>query len=81
MNGEPRGLYNKYIVQRADGTPTDSNAQYFVLRLDTDHWARQAARYYARLVSNENVLLADGITELVHDIEYLLRCDACKEEP
>ncbi len=28
------GLYKRYIVQKADGTPTDNDAEYFVLRLD-----------------------------------------------
>ena len=31
-----KGLYNKYTITKTDGTPIDSNADYFVLRLDTD---------------------------------------------
>ncbi|MEH2102548.1 MAG: hypothetical protein V7K76_22910 [Nostoc sp.] len=30
------GLFGKYIIQKADGTPIDPSAQYFVLRPDTD---------------------------------------------
>lgn len=30
----PAGLYGRYIVTKADGTPTDPRAVYFVLRLD-----------------------------------------------
>jgi len=41
-------FYGKYIVTKADGTPTDPEADYFVLRLDTDPLARKAARQYAK---------------------------------
>lgn len=30
----PDGLHRKYIVRKADGSPNDPNASYFVLRLD-----------------------------------------------
>lgn len=30
----PDGLHARYIVSKADGTPVDPNAEYFVLRLD-----------------------------------------------
>ncbi len=30
----PKGLHQRYIVSKADGTPTDESAEYFVLRLD-----------------------------------------------
>ena len=29
-----KGLYNKYIVSKANGNPVDESAQYFVLRID-----------------------------------------------
>ena len=32
----PEGLHARYRVEKADGTPVDSRAEYFVLRLD-DH--------------------------------------------
>lgn len=31
----PNGLHTKYIITKADCTPTDPRAEYFVLRLDT----------------------------------------------
>lgn len=43
------GLYQKYKIEKTDGTPTDPNAQYFVLRLDTDLKARYALWVYAKL--------------------------------
>jgi hypothetical protein len=30
----PKGLHRRYIISKADGTPVDENAEYFVLRLD-----------------------------------------------
>ncbi|KKL93314.1 hypothetical protein LCGC14_1875890, partial [marine sediment metagenome] len=35
-------LYSKYKIQKMNGKPIDPNAQYFVLRLDTDPAARAA---------------------------------------
>jgi hypothetical protein len=40
-------LYNKYNVTKANGEATDPNAQYFVLRIDTDPAARVALIQYA----------------------------------
>lgn len=40
-------LFNKYIVQKSDGSPVDPRAQYFVLRIDTDPAARHALNAYA----------------------------------
>ena len=42
-----QGLYNKYTITKTDGTPVDPNAQYFVLRIDTDPAARVALIHYA----------------------------------
>jgi hypothetical protein len=41
-------LYGKYNVTKTDGSPVDPNAQYFVLRIDTDEAARQALDTYAK---------------------------------
>lgn len=40
-------LYHKYSVQKSNGEPIDPEAQYFVLRIDTDPAARAALRTYA----------------------------------
>ncbi len=45
-----RGLYPKYQILKTNGEPVDLNADYFVLRLDTDPDARVAAFLYALLV-------------------------------
>jgi hypothetical protein len=51
------GLYRKYNITKANGSPCDSNAKYFVLRLDwngsdKDHVeaCRMAARAYIKNV-------------------------------
>jgi len=56
-----KGLYNKYIISKADGTPIDPNADYFVLRLDTDSCAREAMKFYGSAIYQDNL-------ELAHDI-------------
>jgi hypothetical protein len=56
-----RGLFQKYRVEKADGSPIDDDADYFVLRLDTDSRARHAARTYARDIESVNPQLARDI--------------------
>jgi len=63
------GLYQKYIITKSDGTPVDPNAQYFVLRLDTDSHARQAALAYARSIGTFNKKLAIDLLLWVTEIE------------
>lgn len=44
------GLYRKYKIEKSDGTPTDPQAQYFVLRIDSDMAAREALKAYAGFI-------------------------------
>jgi|GEM_PF-5951228 len=60
-----KGLYGKYYIQHADGTPVDKKAAYFVLRLDTDPHARKAVERYATSIFDENPLLANSLMEWV----------------
>jgi len=46
-------LFDKYIVKKAHGS-TDPNAQYFVLRIDTDPAARAALLVYADQVKYDD---------------------------
>lgn len=52
-----RGFYRKYHITKADGSPTDPKADYFVLRLDEDnpwgHACREAVLGLARNLRNE----------------------------
>jgi hypothetical protein len=54
----------KYRVEKIDG-PTDPNADYFVLRLDNDAAAMQAALAYAHAVEPFNPQLAHDLRERV----------------
>jgi len=48
------GLHDKYIISKTSGEPVDPEAHYFVLRLDTDKFARRAAFKYAVCIMDEN---------------------------
>lgn len=56
-----QGIYGKYLIAKADGTPVDPDAQYFVLRLDTDLHARRAIMAYAESVEIENGTLSSEL--------------------
>lgn len=56
-------LYNKYQVSKSNGEPTDPNAQYFVLRIDTDPNARTALLMYAELIDDKE-------PEFAHQLRY-----------
>lgn len=58
-----QGLYKKYNVTKADGTPTDPAADYFVLRLDTDPASRRAMLVYLVDVADENPVLAQDLLD------------------
>jgi len=58
-------LYRKYKIEKADGSPVDPDAVYFVLRLDTDAAAREAALKYAECIRPTQPEFADDIWELV----------------
>jgi hypothetical protein len=73
---EPRGLYDKYIVQKANGETTDPDARYFVLRLDTDVHARRAAHAYIASVWKANPALAGGLASLLAGLPSLVEA-AC----
>ena len=57
-----KGLYGKYVVRKRDGE-TDPDAQYRVLRIDTDPIARKVWQIYGWLVAAENPALACDVEE------------------
>lgn len=67
MASKKRGVFGKYRIEKADGSAIDSEACYFVLRLDSDPAARAAMRTYARECGNAK--LADGIVACLDEIE------------
>ena len=68
----PKGLYKKYIIAKSSGEPVDPAAEYFVLRIDTDVWARQALRCYAHFISESNPILARELHEWLLTTNYTL---------
>ena len=65
-----KGLYQKYIIHKADGSPVDPDAVYFVLRVDDQGGegigpARTALAVYSRRICAVNRQLADDIDKLL----------------
>ena len=56
---------SKYIIAKSNGDEVDSDAQYFVLRLDKDPHALLAALVYSQSVESDNPELADDILQWV----------------
>ena len=67
-----QGLYDKYIVTKADGSSVDLEAQYFVLRIDTDPCARLALRTYITQCAYQHPQLA---LDLKHWLDIVLGKD------
>ena len=63
------GWRDKYRIVKIDGSPIDPEAIYFPLRLDTDPYAREAARFYADRIEAKNPKLAADIREKVKEGE------------
>lgn len=62
------GLYNKYNVSKADGSPVDPEAIYIVLRVDKGeyvHACRAGVMAFARAVRPINPQLHDDLVELL----------------
>lgn len=64
-------IKDKYIVLKADGSPTDPEAVYFPLRLDNDPYAREAARVYADRIEKTNPKLASDLRLQIEEAEEL----------
>jgi hypothetical protein len=62
-------LYNKYKVTKSDGSPVDLNAQYFVLRVDTDPAARFALVAYANFIKRSDPQFSRELLVLVKQYE------------
>lgn len=82
-----QGLFQKYKIEKTDGSPVDPDAKYLVLRLDTDDAAIAAALAYIahvwEFVAEE---LPDQVPPFVSDLMKLLmeldheaglQCPAC----
>ena len=76
---EQRGIYGKYVIEKADGSKLDPEACYFVLRLDTDEAARKAMGQYARSCRKKNPELAEQIESCLNEIEAAPWNCGCRE--
>lgn len=72
-------LYDKYAVSKQNRLPVDPEARYFVLRLDSDGCAREAARTYARCVKRVRPNLAAQLLALVDELEAATKEEATQE--
>lgn len=61
---DQNGLYNKYIVTKADGSPVEGPT--FTLRPYDPH-AKRALVTYARSVEKENPQLSEDLLKMVSD--------------
>ena len=67
-----KGLYHKYNVTKADGSPVDPDAYYLVLRLDAGEYrdaCRAGARSFAKAVEAHNPQLAADILDTLPELE------------
>lgn len=62
-------LDRKYSVSKADGSVTDPKADYFVLRIDEDPFAREAAFKYAIGIFKVNKSFANDIVRQLTQYE------------
>lgn len=66
-----KGLYQKYIVGKANGKPLDDNFESIVLRIDSGkylHPCRAGVAAFAEAVRGENPLLADDIQRRLREL-------------
>ncbi len=61
-----QGPYDKYAVTKTDGSPVDPEAQYFVLRLDTDPFSWLAMLTYASALPVGSKLARQLCGEIYH---------------
>lgn len=62
-------LYNKYRIEKTDGSVIDKEAVYFVLRLDSDPHARTALQAYADSIRAENKEFADDLENILISLD------------
>lgn len=75
----PYGLNGRYIITKADGSPTDPRAVYFVLRLDSFgdpahvHACREAAEMYACAAEDSLSPIVERIGEELYELVAKLK--------
>ena len=61
--------YDKYTVKKREGE-TDPGAEYFVLRLDTDHHARVALAAYAESIRQDDPEFSIGLVTWLAQLRF-----------
>ncbi len=70
-----RGLYGKYILYKADGSPVDPDARYFVLRLDEKgepnhvQASRRAVELYAYEIEDSHRQLSRNLKAWISHLD------------
>lgn len=67
-----KGLYQKYIIQKANGKPLDANFFAIVLRIDSGqyiHACRAGVAAFAEAVRKDNPILADDIQAKLQELK------------
>ena len=59
-------LYNKYTITKNNGVSVDPEAEYFVLRLDSDPIALYALKKYAEAAKIEDPDLSKDLLKRIH---------------
>jgi len=68
---EQKGLYQKYIITKANGKPLDDNFYAIVLRIDTGRYLRACrigVQAFADAVRSENPTLANDIHKKLEEL-------------
>lgn len=82
-----RGLYGKYIIQKASGKPLGENFYAIVLRIDGGRYlkaCRVGVKAFADAVREENPILAADIERKLKELSiktYPIILDACRDCP
>jgi len=66
---QEKGLFNKYKIGKTDGTPMEPEAEYFVLRVDTDeeYYAEQERAAQQSMQPSEGGQLEADVKRLVQE--------------
>lgn len=68
-----KGLYQKYIIQKASGKPLDPNFYAIVLRIDGGRYlnaCRAGVAAFGEAVRGENPTLADDIQNKLRELSH-----------
>lgn len=70
-----KGLFNKYHITKADGTPSDPEAEYFILRLDSNQKNKEHLKASLKAIEAYAESIKEVDPELAKDLynKYLIK--------